>query len=486
MFRKRMNNESKKPFYITTTLPYVNAELHMGHALEFIRADAIARYKELMGFDVFFNSGTDEHGSKIYKKAEEEGKEVKQFVDENVKKFYESVKIFGLKDGVHFIRTTDDAHIKAAEAFWKTVDSNGYIYKKNYQTKYCIGCESEKTESELVDGKCPEHGTIPELIDEENYFFKYSHFTKPLLDFYEKNPQFVVPEFRFNEMKAFVERGLEDISISRRKEKMPWGIPVPGDDAHVMYVWFDALTSYIATLGWPDEEGEFKKYWVGGTPTQYCGKDNTRFQSVLWQAMLMAAGLPNSHQIIVNGFIVADGGVKMSKTIGNVVNPRDIARDYSTEALRFFLLAEVANFEDSPFTASRFRDAYNSKLANGLGNLTSRIMKMAVTNLTEWPEIPLTSIPDEWKERMEAFDIKGAMDIIFRHVGELDLIIQSKEPFKMVKIEKEKALAIMSDLVVRLYTIARMLSPFMPETSKQMKEIIKSRNMPGPLFLRKE
>lgn len=458
----------------------------MGHALEFIRADAIARYKELVGYEVFFNSGTDEHGSKIYKKAQEESKDVKKFVDENVEKFYESVKIFGLKDGVHFIRTTDQKHIKAAQEFWKRVDKNGYIYKKNYQTKYCIGCESEKTESELVDGKCPDHGTVPEIIDEENYFFKYSAFTKPLLEFYEKNPNFIIPDFRYNEMKAFLERGLEDISISRKREKMPWGIPVPGDDEHVMYVWFDALTNYIATLGWPDEEGDFKKYWINGTPTQYCGKDNTRFQGVLWQAMLLACGLSNSHQIVVNGFIVGDGGVKMSKTIGNVVDPKDIAREYGTEALRFFLLSEVANFEDSPFTLERFKDAYNAKLANGIGNLTSRIMKMATTNLEVWPEIPEESIPEDWKQCFENFDIKGAMDIVFRHVTELDSIIQKEEPFKLIKTDKEKALRIISDLVVKLYTIGRMLYPSMSETNKKIKELINSKTMPEtPLFLRK-
>ena len=477
----------------------------MGHALEFIRADAIARYKELMGYEVFFNSGTDEHGSKIYKKAIEEGKDVKNFVDENVEKFYESVKIFGLKDGVHFIRTTDEKHIKAAQEFWSRVDKNGYIYKKNYQTKYCIGCESEKTESELVDDKCPDHGTVPEIIDEENYFFKYSAFTKPLLGFYEKNPNFIIPNFRYNEMKAFLERGLEDISISRKREKMPWGIPVPGDDEHVMYVWFDALTNYIATLGWPkthvdersaepaeagfrpDAGGDFKKFWEEGTPTQYCGKDNTRFQGVLWQAMLMACGLPNSHQIVVNGFIVGDGGVKMSKTIGNVVDPKDIAREYGTEALRFFLLSEVANFEDSPFTLERFKDAYNAKLANGIGNLTSRIMKMATTNLEVWPEIPEESIPEDWKQCFENFDIKGAMDIVSRHVTELDSIIQKEEPFKLIKTDKEKALTIISDLVVRLYTIGEMLYPSMPETSSKIKDLIIQNKKPEtPLFLRKD
>jgi methionyl-tRNA synthetase len=218
----------QKPFYLTTTLPYVNAELHMGHALEFVRADAIARYhRDILGEDVFFNSGTDEHGSKIFKKAEELGMTAQEFVDMNVAKFHESLGLFGLMDGMHFIRTTDAHHIVAAQEFWKRVSDNGYIYKKNYQTKYCVGCESEKTDSELVDGKCPDHGVAPELIDEENYFFKYSAFGEKLLEFYTKNPTFIIPDFRFNEIKAFIERGLEDFSVSRLATKMPWGDTCP-------------------------------------------------------------------------------------------------------------------------------------------------------------------------------------------------------------------------------------------------------------------
>ncbi|MBY0376528.1 methionine--tRNA ligase, partial [Patescibacteria group bacterium] len=295
---------TKKSFYLTTTLPYVNADLHMGHALEFVRADIIARYKKLQGFDVFFNTGTDEHGMKIYEKALEYSKTPQQFVDDSFIRFKESVKIFGMDDSIlHFARTTSKEHESAAQEFWKMVEKNGYIYKKNYQAKYCVGCEETKSESETLNGECLIHPGRPlETIEEENYFFKYSAFTDKLLKFYESRPDFVVPDFRYNEVKAWVGRGLEDFSISRLKNKMPWGIPVPGDPEHVMYVWFDALTNYISTLGWPERAGSFEQYWINGTPTQYCGKDNTRFQAAMWQAMLMAAGVENSHQIIVNGF----------------------------------------------------------------------------------------------------------------------------------------------------------------------------------------
>lgn len=473
-------------FYITTTLPYVNAPLHMGHALEFVRADAIARYKKLMGYEVFFNTGTDEHGSKIYLKAEEAGLSPQAFVDRGFAVFKEQVSMFGVSDDIHFIRTTDSHHIKAAQAFWMHVMDNGFIYKKNYQTKYCIGCESEKTDSELVEGKCPDHGTIPELIDEENYFFKYSAFQDLLLGFYQAHPNFIIPSFRMNEMKAFIERGLEDFSISRLKSKMPWGIPVPGDDEHVMYVWFDALTNYISTLGWPNEKGNFSNFWKNGNPTQYCGKDNTRFQGIMWQAMLMAADLPNSHQIIVNGFITGEGGIKMSKTLGNTTDPKDIVDEYGTDALRMFLLSEVSNFEDSPFTVERFKDAYNARLANGLGNLASRILTLSEKYLGVCPPIPETSIPQAFFDRLEAFDISGACGIIWDEVAALDKLIQDTQPFKTIKTDEVLGKKQITELVVRLYALARMLSPIMPQTNLNLKALIKANKKPAePLFLRK-
>lgn len=481
----------KDSFYLTTTLPYVNADLHMGHALEFVRADTIARYKKLQGYNVFFNTGTDEHGMKIYEKAVASSKTPQEFVDESFLKFKESVKIFGMDEEIlHFVRTTDEHHIKAAQEFWERVNDNGYIYKKNYQAKYCVGCEETKSDSELVNGECPIHpGRKLEIIEEENYFFKYSEFGEKLLKFYEENPNFVVPDFRFNEIKAFVSRGLEDFSISRLKSKMPWGIEVPGNSEHVMYVWFDALTNYISTLGWPEDKENFEKYWAKGNPTQYCGKDNTRFQSAMWQAMLMAADLPNSHQIVVNGFITADHGLKMSKTLGNVVDPKEIVKEYGTDALRYFLLREISSFEDSPFTMERFKNAYNSGLANGLGNLTSRIMKMAETHLNE-PEISLEKEPMSTTliyGTVENFDLGSAIGMVWGFIEELDERIQREEPFKLVKTDPDKGRELIQRYLTLLFYIAKRLEIFLPETSKKMLEIIKSNKMPEtPLFLRKD
>lgn len=482
-----------KSFYITTTLPYVNADLHMGHALEFVRADAIARYKKLQGYEVFFNTGTDEHGMKIHEKATSMGQEPKDFVDKSFLNFKESVKIFGMDEEIlHFVRTTDEHHIKAAQEFWKRVKDNGYIYKKNYEAKYCVGCEETKSDSEIVNGECAIHTGRPlEIIQEENYFFKYSEFGEKLLKFYSDNPNFVVPDFRYNEIKAFVERGLQDFSISRLKSKMPWGIPVPDDDEHVMYVWFDALTNYISTLGWPENEKQdsenFEKFWVNGNPTQYCGKDNLRFQSAMWQAMLIAADLPNSKQIVINGFITAEHGLKMSKTTGNVVDPKEIVKEYGTDALRYFLLREISSFEDSPFTMERFKDAYNSGLANGLGNLSSRILTLSEKYLEKCPDIEEKSDFAEYFSFFEKFDIKQATDFVWDKIGELDKFIQETEPFKVVKVDEAKGKELISDMVVRLYKIARMLNPIMPETNIKLKKLIKENKKPEtPLFLRKD
>ncbi|MCX6702089.1 MAG: methionine--tRNA ligase [Candidatus Zambryskibacteria bacterium] len=477
-----------KSFYITTTLPYVNSDPHMGHAMEFIRADVIARSKKLQNFEVFFNTGTDEHGQKLFNEAKKAGKNVKEFVDEYAERFEGLIKLLQMTPDVHFIRTTDKHHEKSAQHFWELCDKNGFIYKKAYKIKYCVGCELEKTDSELINNRCILHPNIEiEMIDEENYFFKFSAFQKQLLDLYKSNPDFVIPDFRMNEIKMFVERGLEDFSISRLKSKMSWGIPVPGDPDHVIYVWFDALVNYISTLGWPEDKENFEKFWNNGTPVQYCGKDNLRMQSAMWQAMLLAAGLSHSHQIVINGFLTGEGGIKMSKSLDNTVNPYNVVEKYGAEALRYYVCGEVSMFEDSPISMDLIHQSYNAKLANGLGNLVSRIMKMAEDNLDKPIEIIEREDMSEYFNLLNNFEIGKAVQMIWQEISAMDLYIQNNQPFKVVKTDKEQGQKMISDLVVRLYSVARMLNPILPETAEKIKILIKKNKTPEvPLFLRKE
>ncbi len=491
-----------KPFYITTTLPYVNSDPHIGFGMEIIRADIIARYKKLLGHEVFFNTGTDEHGIKIFRKAEENAKTPQEYVDEYAAKFKNLLPALGIGQGensvpVHFIRTTDERHIQAAQAFWLLCEKAGDIYKKTYKIKYCVGCELEKTESELVEGHCPIHPSLKlEIIDEENYFFRFSKYQQPLLDLYKKVPDFVIPESRLGEIRAFVERGLEDFSISRLASKMPWGVPVPGDQNQVMYVWFDALVSYISTLGWPGKDAEtaasFEKWWnESGGVVQYCGKDNLRQQSAMWQAMLMSARqhapkLIPSRQIIINGFITS-GGKKMSKSEGNVIDPIAVVNEYGAEALRYYVARELHRSEDSDFTMEKFKGAYNSNLANGLGNLVSRIMKMASTNLAVPVLVEGIEIPTSFKKALDVFDIQLATDIIWTAIGDIDLKIQTTQPFKLVKTNKEEGVLIIEDIVKKLYAIALMLQPIMPETAVKIMKYVTTNTFPEtPLFSRKD
>ncbi|MDQ5962509.1 MAG: methionyl-tRNA synthetase [Patescibacteria group bacterium] len=480
-----------KPFYITTTLPYVNAEPHIGHALEFVRADVIARYKESVGYDVFFNTGTDEHGTKILEGAEKEGLPVQDYVNKNAARFKELYPKLGIKEGFHFIRTTEEHHMQAAQEMWRICDKNGYIYKKEYEAKYCVGCELYKTDSELEDGKCPIHPNRSiDIIKEENYFFAFSKLEDKLRSLYEHNPELVVPEFRFNEIKAFLERGLEDFSISRLKSKMPWGVPVPGDDDHVMYVWFDALTNYVSTLGWPDGDN-YKKYWEQGEQearevVQYCGKDNLRQQSAIWQAMLLASGLPHTTSIIINGFIIS-GGQKMSKSTGNGINPFDIldmfksVTDYPEDVLRFILLHEVPSFEDGDLTIDSIKTAYTAYLANGIGNLTSRIMRMAITN-----SVSLSALTRNTKEKennLEKFDTNVAIKNLMQTMRALDEYIATHEPFKVVKVDQEKGKEMISFCLRGLLDFSNQLEVFLPKTSAKILECIHENKMPEkPLF----
>lgn len=449
-------------FYITTTLPYVNSDPHLGFAMEIVRADVLARLKRIVGDTVWFNTGTDEHGQKIYQKAVEEGVEPIDYCNKYAERFKSLKKSLNLSYD-SFIRTTDPKHIKAAQEFWLMCQKKGDIYKKNYETKYCVGCELEKTDSDLVDGKCPDHPSKElELRDEENYFFRFSSYQQKLLDFYKTNPGFVEPEFRFKEIVKFVEGGLQDFSISRLKSKMPWGIEVPGDPDQVIYVWFDALVNYISTLDWPQNQNQFEEFWPG---VQVCGKDNLRQQSAMWQAMLMSAGLPNSKKIYVNGFILSDGQ-KMSKTLGNVIDPLAWVEKYGTEAVRYFLLSALSSYEDSDVTRGRFEGVYTADLANGVGNLTARVAAMVEKAGLAFEETKKT-IDVQVVQSVEKYLFAEALGGIWKKVRSADLVINEK---KVWGLSGENQKQVLEELVDIVRQIAVDIEPFLPETAKKIQD----------------
>ncbi|MGH7175221.1 MAG: methionine--tRNA ligase [Minisyncoccia bacterium] len=472
--------------YLTTTLPYINANPHLGHALEFVQADFLARALKARGEEVFLTIGTDEHGAKIAKKAEEEGKRPQEYADDYTGRFKEFASRLDISYDA-FLRTTDPAHIEAAQEFWKRCKEAGDIYLAEYEVKYCIGCELEKTDSELVDGRCPLHPNLEiELRQEENYYFKFSKYQERLLTLYEEQKDFVIPKERLKEIRSFVKAGLKDFSISRKKERLAWGVPIPGDSEHVMYVWFDALVSYISAIGWPNDEEKFQKWWP---VEQFAGKDNLRQQSAMWQAMLFSAGLPTSRQIFIHGFITS-GGQKMSKTLGNVIDPMAVIDRYSVEALRYVLLRHVNPFEDSDLTLEHIHEHYTAGLVNGLGNLVARVMTLAEEHLPHPAELSAEeeTIAPEFFEKAEAYRFNEAMDLVFAQVAAADAFMTRHAPYTKIKsgdaVEREEARKDIEELVRRLATVATHLAPAMPRTAAAIAAAVRSNKKPDNLFPR--
>ena len=483
---KNISSEKDNYFYITTTLPYINSEPHIGFAAEIIKADVIARYQAQRGATVFFNTGTDEHGLKIYQKAQESGLTPQEYCDIYSEKFRplkESLNLSYTK----FIRTTEPSHQAAAQEFWRRCLASGDIYKKNYRVKYCVGCEMEKTDSDLEKGRCPLHPNAElEIIDETNYFFRFSKYQAKLLDFYQTNPNFVVPASRYKEIKSFVSSGLQDFSISRLKEKMPHGVPVPDDDNQVMYVWFDALVNYISTLGWPDNLEDFTKYWPG---VQVCGKDNLRPQTAMWQAMLMSAGLPNSSQVLVFGFLTANGQ-KISKSLGNGVDPFELVEKYGADAVRYYLLMEIAPFEDGDFSEEKFKLRYNADLANGLGNLSSRVSNLLEKNeiktncRVDLQDVGIVATVAGLEEKMKDYRFNEALQILWEKIKETDEILTRTAPWKMTDA---KAIATtLQPLAQNILNLAFLLEPFLPGASQKIQAQFSADQIKkdAPLFLR--
>ncbi len=464
--------------YLTTTLPYVNSDPHVGFALEAVQADVLARMWRAAGEEVFFSMGTDEHGQKILEAAQKAGQEPQAYVDHYAMEFQKLKEALDLTNNM-FIRTTDPSHLKAVQEMWRRCEAKGDIYKKTYTGLYCVGCEAFKTEKEIVDGKCPLHPSLElKEVSEENYFFRFSKYHDDLLQYLER-PEVLIPEWRRVEAVNFVKGGLEDFSISRETVRLSWGIPVPNDDSQVMYVWFDALTNYISTLGWPnDKDGNFKKFWEEGTTLQVAGKDQLRFQSLMWQAMLMSADIKNTDRIFYHGFITS-GGQKMSKSLGNVISPLDLVQKYGTDAVRYILLRHVSPTEDSDLTLEAIHDHYTAHLTNGLGNLVARVMQLAETYLPE----SVTTSP-ALDEPLRDFKFNEAMDALWARMSAIDERVTTEKPFAIVKENPEEGRRLITELVRQLHAIGSSLRPYMPKTAEKIIQAVVANKKPDNLFPR--
>ncbi len=475
-------------WYVTTAIPYVNARPHIGFAFEVILTDALARYHRQRGEDVRFLTGTDENSLKNAQAAEKEGIPTAELVERNAAHFRALRESLNLSFD-DFIRTSVEArHLEGVTKLWEACDRNGDIYSRPYKGLYCVGCEQFYTEDELIDGLCPEHLTRPELVEEKNYFFRLSRYADQLRELIESDQLKIVPQTRKNEVLSFIRSGLQDFSVSRsRARARDWGIPVPGDPEQVMYVWFDALGNYITALDYAHESELYQHYWVGNpNRVHVIGKGIVRFHAVYWPAMLLSAGVPLPTTIFVHSYITLGGG-KVSKSLGNVVDPVELAETYGTDALRYYLLREISPFEDGDFTLERFIRSYNADLADQLGNLLNRVVSMVGRYYDGVVPTPgdhaeederligvAEALPERISKALSRYDPQSALAAIWELVGAANSYVESTAPWSLAKARKaegadgpaEQRLAtVLYNLVEALRLIAWHVRPFLPTTA---------------------
>ncbi|MBU1992863.1 MAG: methionine--tRNA ligase [Patescibacteria group bacterium] len=460
-------------FYITTAIPYVNAKPHIGFALEIVQTDCLARYRRLKGDDTYFLTGTDEHGVKLYKTAKEEGIPPQKFADDNAEKFKALKDLLALSND-DFIRTTSDLHKRGAQKLWSKLVEKGDIYKDKYVGNYCVGCESYIANSDLVDGKCPNHDKAPEKLEEKNYFFKLSRYSDQIRKAIETDELLILPKSRKQEMLNIIGEGLPDISFSRPKKILPWGITVPGDDDQVMYVWCDALSNYITALGYADDDEKVSRYWPADV--HVIGKDILRFHAGYWIGMLMSAGISIPKAIYVHGFITSEGK-KMSKSLGNVVDPVEYVEKYGVDSLRYYLLREIPTCDDGDFSKTRFEAIYDGELANNVGNLFSRVCAMTekyfdgkVPPATDGKDVvsEVATAHREYHENFEKFDLKAALEAVLRLADFANGYVEENRPWELAKKDTNKLADVMYNLLEMLAHISYMLQPFIPNAAEKM------------------
>ncbi|MBL7051742.1 MAG: methionine--tRNA ligase, partial [Nanoarchaeota archaeon] len=450
----------KEKFYITTTIPYANAPPHIGFALEIVQADVLARWNKIKGKDVFFLTGTDEHGVKNYQTAKKQGLTTQEFVDNNSDKFKELTKVLNISNN-YFIRTTDKkVHWPGVEELWNTLVKKGDIYKEKYTGNYCSGCERFITEKELEEGKCPNHPSLEiQHLDEENYFFKLSKYSDKIKKLIEKDELLITPKKWKNDFLALIKDGLTDVSFSRNKKSLPWGIPVPEDEDQVMYVWCDALTNYLTGIGYPDKK--YKNYWPADV--HVVGKDMLRFHTGIWPGMLLSAGLPLPKKVIVHGFLTVDGK-KMSKSTGNVVDPLALAKKYSSDSIRYVLMREIPFGDDGDFSEKSLINRHNNELADKLGNLVARVSGLIEKNGIEKCENKLLKKLEEKEinRLIENFEFDKALNKIFAFIDICNEYVQHKKPWET----KDKK--VLFELKESISKIAELLFPFIPESAEKI------------------
>ena len=461
----------KKKFYITTSIPYTNAKPHIGFALEIIQADVQARYRRILGQDVFFLTGTDEHGQKTFRAAESAKKQPLDFANELSERYRELTKTLNISND-DFIRTTDEKkHLPSVYKLWQEYKARGDIYKKKYKGFYCVGCEAFKTEKELVGKKCIIHQKEAEIIEEENYFFKLTRYLPKVKELITKDKIKIIPETKKNEILNMINQGLDDVSFSRAKEKY-WGWPVPEDNSQNLYVWQDALPNYISALGYAENGPKFKKYWPADV---HCiGKDIVKFHTIYWPAMLLSAGLELPKSIFIHGFINV-AGQKMSKSLGNVIDPFELVKKYGTDALRYYLLREILPTEDGDFTYEKFEARYNSDLAGGIGNLAARVLgisksaKTAILKPTKKTKEKIEETKKSYTSAIEKFKFNEALSAVWELISYCDKYINDEKLWETKKPE------VINDLFFILNEISNLLLPFLPETAEKIRKAVKFR-----------